>query len=238
MSRTAVISGIGSGLGASLVRKFAAEGYQVALLARSPDYIQELADEVRQKGQTALPLPTDITSQEQVAQSFAQVRDQLGPVDLMINHAGNAAWKEFLALTPEDFEQSWRVCAYGSMLCSQEAAADMVSRGSGTILFTGATSAIRGRAGATAFSSAKFAVRGLAWSLARELWPRGIPVAHIISDGVLDTPDLHTSGHSEKDEPLLNTDAVAQAYSDLVQQDRGAWCFEIDLRPHDEGFFE
>ena len=91
MSRTAVISGIGSGLGASLVRKFAAEGYQVALLARAPDYIQELADEVRQKGQPALPLPTDITSQEQVAQSFAQVRDQLGPVDLMINHAGNAA---------------------------------------------------------------------------------------------------------------------------------------------------
>lgn len=238
MSRTAVISGVGSGLGASLVRKFAASGYQVALLARSPNYIEELANELRQQGQTALPLPTDITNPEQVTQSFAQIRDQLGPVDLMINHAGNATWKEFLALTPEEFEQSWRVCAYGSFLCSQEAAADMVPKGSGAILFTGATSAIRGRAGALAFSSAKFAVRGLAWSLARELWPKGIHVAHIIIDGVLNTPDMRTGGHIEKDEPLLNPDAVAQAYWDLAQQDQGAWGFEIDLRPHNEGFFE
>ena len=238
MSRTAVISGIGAGLGASLVRKFAAAGYQVALLARAPGYIQKLAEELHHKGQTALPVPTDITSPEQVARSFAQVRDQLGPVDLMINHAGNAVWKEFLDLTPEDFEQSWRVCAYGSLLCSQEAAADMVPRGSGTILFTGATSSMRGRAGALAFSSAKFAVRGLAWSLARELWPRGIHVAHIIIDGVLDTPHVRNSGYVEEDDPLLNTDAVAQAYWDLVQQDRGAWGFEIDLRPHNEGFFE
>jgi len=238
MPRTAVISGVGSGLGASLVRKFAAAGYQIGLLARSPGYIQELADELHHKGQTALPVPTDITSPTQVAHGFAQVRDQLGPIDLMINHAGNAAWKEFLDLTPEDFEHSWRVCAYGSLLCSQEAAADMVPRGNGAILFTGATSAIRGRAGALAFSSAKFAVRGLAWSLARELWPRGIHVAHIIIDGVLDTPHVRTGGDIEKDEPLLNTDAVAQAYRDLVQQDRGAWGFEIDLRPHNEGFFE
>ena len=98
MPRTAVISGVGSGLGASLVRKFAAAGYQIGLLARSPGYIQELADELHHKGQTALPVPTDITSPTQVAHGFAQVRDQLGPIDLMINHAGNAAWKEFLDL--------------------------------------------------------------------------------------------------------------------------------------------
>jgi NAD(P)-dependent dehydrogenase (short-subunit alcohol dehydrogenase family) len=112
----------------------------------------------------------------------------------------------------------------------------MATEGSGAILFTGATSSIRGRAGALAFSSAKFAVRGLAWSLARELWPQGIHVAHIIIDGMLDTPHVRATG-IEADEPLLDVDAVAQAYWDLTQQDKGAWAFEIDMRPHDEDFF-
>ena len=177
MSKTAVISGVGSGLGAALVRKFASEGYQVGLLARSPDYIQELAEELLQEGVKALAVPTDITDPQQVIQSFARVREELGPVDVLINHAGNAAWKGFHELTPDEFELSWRVCAYGSFLCAKEVVGDMLSAGSGAILFTGATSSIRGRAGALAFSSAKFAVRGLAWALARELWPKGIHVA-------------------------------------------------------------
>ncbi len=238
MSKTAVISGVGAGLGASLVRKFAREGYQVGMFARSPGYIQDLAAELQQNGQTALAVPADITDPQQVAQGFAQVRDQLGPVDVLINHAGNAAWKDFLKLTPQDFEQSWRVCAYGSFLCSKEAAPDMLSKNSGAILFTGATSSIRGRAGALAFSSAKFAVRGLAWALARELWPQSIHVAHIIIDGVLDTPQVRAGGDIADDEPLLDIDEVAEAYWSLVRQDKGAWAFEIDLRPHNEGFFE
>ena len=237
MSKTAVISGVGSGLGASLVRRFAREGYQVGMFARSPDYIQDLAAELRQSDMKALALPVDITDPQQVARGFARVREQLGPVDVLINHAGNAAWKNFLELTPEDFERSWRVCAYGSLLCCKEAAADMLSRGSGAILFTGATSSMRGRAGALAFSSAKFAVRGLAWSLARELWPEGIHVAHVIIDGVLDTPRGREGGFSDDGEPLLDIDAVAEAYWNLAQQDRGAWTFEIDLRPHNEDFF-
>ena len=119
MSKTAVISGVGSGLGAALVRKFASEGYQVGLLARSPDYIQELAEELLQGGVRALALPTDITDPQQVIRSFARVREELGPVDVLINHAGNASWKDFHELTPDEFEQSWRVCAYGSFLCAQ-----------------------------------------------------------------------------------------------------------------------
>ncbi len=238
MSKTAVISGVGSGLGAALVRKFAGEGYQVGLLARSPDYIQELAEELLQEGVKALAVPTDITDPQQVIRSFARVREELGPVDVLINHAGNASWKDFHELTLDEFELSWRVCAYGSFLCAKEVVGDMLSAGGGAILFTGATSSIRGRAGALAFSSAKFAVRGLAWALARELWPEGIHVAHVIIDGVLDTPLLHERGDVEESEPLMNIDAVADAYWRLVQQDKGAWGFEIDLRPHDEGFFE
>lgn len=236
MSRTAVVAGVGPGLGASLARKFAHEGCRVGLLARSVDFAGALVAELEQSGTSALAVPTDITDPEQVAQSFARVRDQLGPVDILVNHAGNAAWKDFFGLTPEDLERAWRVCAYGSFLCCKEAVPDMFDKG-GAILFTGATSSIRGRAGGLAFSSAKFAVRGLAEALARELWPKGIHVAHVIIDGVLDTPGIRTQDPSITDEPLLDTDAAADSYWGLIQQDRGGWTFEIDLRPHDEEFF-
>ena len=238
MAKTAVISGVGSGLGAALVRRFADDGYQVGMLARSVEYTRSLAAELNADGKVALAVPADITDADQVAEGFARIRQELGAVEVMINHAGHAIWKEFVDLTPDDFERSWRVCAYGSMLCAQEAAKDMLTAGGGTMLFTGATSSIRGRGGALAFSSAKFAVRGLAWSLAREFWPRGIHVAHVIIDGVLDTPDLREDGPVAEDEPLLDVDAVAASYMALVRQDRSAWSFELDLRPHDEGFFE
>ncbi len=236
MKKTAVIAGVGAGLGASLVRKFAHEGCQVGLLARSPDYIQTLATEVQGTGATALALPTDITDPEAVVNSFAQVREKLGSVDILVNHAGNAAWGDFSDPTPEDFERSWRVCAFGAFLCSRAVVPDMLN-GGGTILFTGATSAIRGRAGAIAFSSAKFAVRGLAWALAREVGPKGIHIAHIIIDGVIDTPDVRTRYQLDLDEPLLDPDATAETYWCLVQQEKSAWTFELDLRPHNEEFF-
>lgn len=234
MRKTAILSGVGPGLGASLARKFAKEGYAVGLLARSPDYIESLAQELNEAGANALAVSTDITQPNQVADSFGEIRKQLGPVEVLLNHAGNAAWKTFTDLTPQEFEQSWRVCALGSFLCTRHALPDMLAHGSGTILFTGATSAIRGRGGASAFSSAKFAVRGLAWSLAREVGPKGIHVAHVIIDGVIDTPGLQSD---LSDEPLLDPDAIAQTYWSLVVQDKSAWSFEVDLRPHNEEFF-
>ncbi len=149
------------------------------------------------------------------------MREKLGSVDILVNHAGNAAWGDFSDLTPEDFERSWRVCAFGAFLCSRAVVPDMLN-GGGTILFTGATSAIRGRAGAIAFSSAKFAVRGLAWALAREVGPKGIHIAHIIIDGVIDTPDVRTRYQLDLDEPLLDPDATAETYWCLVQQEKSA----------------
>jgi NADP-dependent 3-hydroxy acid dehydrogenase YdfG len=237
MKKTAVISGVGPGLGASLVRKFASEGCQVGLLARSSDEIQTLATELQASGTKALALPTDITDAQMVESSFNRIHEELGTVDILINHAGNAAWGEFSELTAEDFYRSWQVCAFGSFLCAQQVVPDMVEKGSGAILFTGATSAIRGRAGAIAFSSAKFAVRGLAWALAREMGPKGIHVAHIIIDGVIDTPSVRERYQLSEDEPLLLPDDIAEAYWSLVQQPKSAWAFELDLRPHDEEFF-
>ena len=237
MKKTAVITGVGPGLGASLVRKFASEGYQVGLLARSSDYIQTLATEIEASGTKALALPTDIGDSQMVETSFSTIHEELGAVDVLINHAGNAAWGEFDELTAEAFHRSWQVCAFGSFLCTQQVVPDMVEKGSGAILFTGATSAIRGRAGAIAFSSAKFAVRGLAWALAREMGPKGIHVAHIIIDGVIDTPNVRERYQLSEDEPLLLPEDIAEAYWSLVQQPKSAWAFELDLRPHNEEFF-
>lgn len=235
MSRVAVISGVGAGLGASLARKFAAEGCQVALLARSAGFSTELADDIRAQGGTAEVFPTDITDPAQVDETFGRVRERLGPVDILLNHAGNAAWGDFVDLTADDFERTWRVCAYGSFLCAQQAATDMIAAGAGAILFTGATSAIRGRAGALAFSSAKFAVRGMAWALAREFGPKGIHVAHVIIDGVLDTPSARED--VDDDDLFIATDSLANVYWSLIEQESTAWTFELDARHRAEEFF-
>ena len=237
MTQTAVVTGVGSGLGASLVRKLVKEGCRVGMFARSSHYLRNLEQELNTKENVALGVSTDISDREQVRRGFQQVRESFGPVDLLINHAGNAAWKEFVSLTPDDFEQAWRVCAYGSFLCTQEAVTDMMSRQRGTILFSGATSSIRGRKGGLAFSSAKFAVRGFAESLARELWPQNIHVAHVIIDGEIDTPHLREQESTTPTDPLLNPDEMAEAYWSLVQQPQNAWSLELDLRPFNEDFF-
>ncbi len=235
MSRVAVISGVGAGLGASLARKFAAEGCQVALLARSAGFSTELADDIRAQGGTAEVFPTDITDPAQVDETFGRIREQFGPVTILLNHAGNAAWGDFVDLTADDFERTWRVCAYGSFLCAQQAATDMIAAGAGAILFTGATSAVRGRAGALAFSSAKFAVRGMAWALAREFGPKGIHVAHVIIDGVLDTPSAREDVGD--DDLFIATDSLANVYWSLIEQESTAWTFELDARHRAEEFF-
>ena len=127
------------------------------------------------------------------------------------------------------------MCAYGSFLCAQQAATDMIAAGAGAILFTGATSAIRGRAGALAFSSAKFAVRGMAWALAREFGPKGIHVAHVIIDGVLDTPSARED--VDDDDLFIATDSLANVYWSLIEQESTAWTFELDARHRAEEFF-
>lgn len=237
MSKVAVIAGVGPGLGAAIARKFVSEGCNLALLSRSSAYSINLSNRLEQTGITAIPIPTDITDASQVTASFAQIREQLGEPDILVNHAGNAAWGNLSELTAEAFENSWRVCTLGAFLCTKQVVPGMIAKGGGTILFSGATSSVRGRAGAIAFSSAKFAMRGLASSLAREVGPQGIHVAHIIIDGVIDTPGVRERYQLKEDEPLLSTDSIAETYWSLVQQERSAWSFEVDVRPYNEEFF-
>jgi NAD(P)-dependent dehydrogenase (short-subunit alcohol dehydrogenase family) len=228
--KTTVIAGVGPGLGAALVRKFARGGCRVAMFARSRDYLEELAAENR--GSELLVAATDISDPVQVKRSFAQVRKQFGPIDILINHASASAWGGISELTPDQFERAWRVTTFGAFLCCQEAVRDMIAQKSGAILFTGATSSIRGRKGALDFSSAKFALRGLADALARELWPQNIHVAHIVIDGV-----IRPAREQNDSEPSLDPDDIAETYWTLTEQKPSAWTFELELRPRNEEFF-
>ena len=230
MSQTAVIAGVGPGLGESLARKFVDEGCQVGLFARSTDYLDELSAEL---GEQAIGVPTDITDEERVEAAFEAVREAFGGVDILVNHASGAAWKGVRNISPEEFEQAWRVSAQGALLCSQQAIADM--NDGGTIIFTGATSAVRGRDGAVGFSAAKFAVRGMAESMARELGPEGIHVAHVVIDGQIATPTMRQQSDRAEDS-LLDPDEIADSYWHLVEQDRTSWTLELDLRPYVENF--
>ena len=239
MAKTALVAGVGPGLGAALVRKFAVEGCGVAMFARSLDYMKELAAEVGEEtGSRLLPVAVDITRPEAIAAGFETVRRELGSVDILVNHASNASWKGLLDLTLDEFDLAWRVSVYGAFLCSRQAVPDMLRQGGGAIIFSGATSGVRGRAGALAFSSAKFGVRGLADSMAREFWPQGIHVAHVVIDGIINTPRVRDEIGLADDEPALAPGAIAESYWNLIQQDRSAWSFEIDVRPAGEAFFE
>lgn len=233
---TVVIAGVGPGLGESLVRKFVHEGCRVGMFARSGNYLNQLAADLCGAGGIALAVPTDITRPDEVRQGFQAIRREFGSPEVLINHASFARWKGIRDLAPEDFEVAWRVVAYGGFLCANEAVPDMSAATQGTIIFTGATSAIRGAAGSLGFASAKFAVRGMAQSLARELGPKGIHVAHVIIDGQIDTPRTRGMYPNRANHIFLHPDRIAETYWHLVTQDPTAWTLELDLRPSVEEF--
>jgi NAD(P)-dependent dehydrogenase (short-subunit alcohol dehydrogenase family) len=233
MARTAVIAGVGPGLGESLARRFVDEGCQVGLFARSKDHLDDLAADL---GDDALAVPTDITDPEEVAAGFAAVREAFGPVDILVNHASGGSWKGLQEISHEEFEDAWRVSSYGALCCSKQAVDDMLAGDGGTIIFTGATSAVRGRDGALGFSAAKFSNRGMAESMARELGPEGIHVAHVVIDGQIRSPAVMEQSPNRDAEEFLDPDEIAGTYWDLVEQNRSAWTLEVDLRPHVEEF--
>jgi NAD(P)-dependent dehydrogenase (short-subunit alcohol dehydrogenase family) len=234
VNRAALITGVGPGLGAALARRFAREGFGVGLVARKPDFIEELAGEISAAGSPALSVVADVSRPAEATAAVNRVRANLGAVGVLIHNASSSLGEGLLATTPEEFEQSWSVAALGGFVCARETAPDMLAAGAGAMLFTGATSSVRG-GGWLSFSSAKFAVRGLAQSLARELWPRGVHVAHVVIDGLIASP--RTDEEPSDDGPALDPARIADAYWHLATQDRSAWTLELDLRPHTEQFY-
>ncbi|QCC51676.1 SDR family NAD(P)-dependent oxidoreductase [Halapricum salinum] len=218
MTRTAVIAGVGPGLGESLARKFAAEGCQVALFARSSEYIEDLASDLPDPGE-GLAVQTDLADVEQIREGFEAIRAEFGPVDVLVNHASAASWTGLMDTTVEAFENAWAVNGRGAFVCSQEAVGDMLETGGGTVLFTGATSAVRSLGGAIGFTAAKFAARGMAMDIAQEFGPEGIHVAHVVIDGQIDTPGVKERYPDRDPDTFLDPDEMAETYWHLVEQD-------------------
>ena len=231
-TRVCVVTGVGPGNGASLSRRFAAAGYRVAMLARSEERLREL--EAKIPG--AKGYATDVGDAGAVSKTFARVRADLGPVDVLLHNAGSGTFGSFLETKPDTFEQAWRINALGLLLCGQEAVKDMLNAGRGAVIVTGATASLRGGAGFAAFAPAKAAQRSLAESMARSLGPQGIHVAYVIVDGVIDIPRTRQALRDRPDEFFLKPDQIAETVLHLVEQDRSAWTFELDLRPFGEKF--
>jgi NAD(P)-dependent dehydrogenase (short-subunit alcohol dehydrogenase family) len=231
----AVVVGVGPGTGAALARRFA-QGYRIALVARSIDYLKTLAGEIRAEGEEVLQAPADAGSLSEVAGAFAAIREKLGDPEILLYNAGSGVWGTIADITAEQYEAAWRVNAFGAFLCAKEVAPAMTARGRGVMLFTGATAGVKAGPRSIAFGPAKFAMRGLAQSLARDLGPRGIHVAWINIDGGIDIPRVRRGNPQFKDEDLLKPDAIAETYWHLAHQDRSAWTMELELRPFKERF--
>jgi len=233
--KVAVVTGVGPGLGASLVRRFAAS-YAVAIIARKADYLKGLAGEIRRSGATVLDLSCDVSDRTQVTDAFRKIRAELGDPEVLLYNAGSGTFGTISEITPDQYEADWRVNALGAFLAAREVAPNMIARGRGTMLFTGATAGVKAGPKSVSFGPAKFAMRGLAQSLARDLGPKGIHVAWINVDGSIDIPGARGLKPSLKDHDFLKPEAIAETYWHLAHQDPSAWTLDLDLRPFKEKF--
>jgi NAD(P)-dependent dehydrogenase (short-subunit alcohol dehydrogenase family) len=233
--KVCVVVGVGEGLGAALARRFA-EGYKVALIARSSAVTTRTAAEIHAAGGLALPLQSDATALAQIAAAHERITREFGPIEILIYNGGRRPMGRLMETTPEVFEETWRLHTLGAFLWSREVVPEMLARASGAILITGATAGIRPWPNSAAFAPAKFAVRGLAQVMARDLHPQGIHVGYINVDGGIDMPLLRKFRPDSKDEDLLKPSAIAEAFWYLAHQDRSAWTHELDVRPFNEKF--
>jgi NAD(P)-dependent dehydrogenase (short-subunit alcohol dehydrogenase family) len=227
--RTALIVGAGSGLSASLARLFSRNGLQVALAARSTGKLAGLTAETGAKA-----FACDATQRADVQKLFAEVERALGAPDVVVYNASYRTRGPFVELDPAEVEKAIAVSAFGGFLVAQEAARRMLPKGHGAILFTGASASVKGYAQSASFAMGKFALRGLAQSLAREFSPRGIHVAHFVIDGGIRSERRPAS--ADKPDALLDPDAIAASYWHVLQQPRSAWTWEMELRPWVENF--
>ncbi len=230
--KTALIVGSGSGISASFARVLAREGYDLALTARNTDKLAKLVSETN-----ATAFACDATKIDQVAAVFTELDRSFGHLDVVLYNPSQRVPGTILDIAPADVAQAINVSAFGGFLVAQETAKRMIKRGQGTILFTGASASVKGYARSTAFAMGKFALRGLAQSLARELAPQNIHVAHFVIDGGVRNPEkgrMEEAGDPQ--DKYLDPDAIAETYLTIVNQHRSAWTWEVELRPWVENF--
>jgi NAD(P)-dependent dehydrogenase (short-subunit alcohol dehydrogenase family) len=227
--RTALIVGAGAGISASLARRFAALGVKIGVAARD---IGKLGPLVAETGAAAFT--ADASKADVVAALFEEATKRIGAPEIVVYNAGARVLGSLAEVDPAAVERALAVTAFGAFLVAQQAAKRMVPHGRGAILFTGATAGVKGFANSAAFAMGKFALRGLAQSAARELGPKGIHVAHFVIDGGVRA--AHRPDPADRPDSLLDPDAIAQTYIDVLRQPRSAWSHEVELRPWVERF--
>ncbi len=238
MSGPAVVFGVGAsnGLGAAVARRFVRGGHPVFIVGRNAERLASVGQEI-----DAMAIPGDVTEPEAVAACFETVAEHAGgEPEVVVYNAGNNQRMAFLDIEPDQFEAFWRVCCYGGFVVGQQAARRMLPRGSGSILFTGASASRRGRPDFAPFASGKAGLKAVAECMARSFGPRGIHVAHVIIDGGINGELLRTRAPQmaaeRGDDGLLSIDDIAETYWQLHRQGRTAWTFETELRPYKEPF--
>ncbi len=229
MAKNALIVGAGSGLSASFARALARDGLRVALAARRTDKLGDLAGEIG-----AETFACDAADPDSVAGLFAGVDARVGPLDLVLYNPSARVRGPLVDLDPEAVRKAILISGYGGFLVAQQAARRMLDQGGGAIFFTGASASVKGYANSSSFAMGKFALRGLAQSMARELAPKNIHVAHFVIDGGIRSDTRQEP--ADRPDSFLDPDAIAESYLSIYKQDRSAWTWEIELRPWVESF--
>jgi NAD(P)-dependent dehydrogenase (short-subunit alcohol dehydrogenase family) len=231
----ALIVGAGEGTGGAIARRFARAGHPAAVVRRNEAQLGALVSQIESDGGKACAFGIDARDEDQVRELFERVETEMGPIEIVVYNAAIGAFASVVDMKAETFRALWETDCFAAFLVGREAARRMLPRESGSIFFTGNTAATRGKAGFSAFAAAKHGQRALAQSLARELGPRGIHVAHLIIDGPIDGEfvrnNLADLVADRPDDGILSPDDIAENYFALHSQARSAWTFELDMRP-------
>ena len=234
--KVALVIGAGSSLGSAIARVFASDNYTTVVARRNGDELGPLKEEIESKGGECLSFSLDARKEEDVINFIEKIENEIGEINVAVYNIGANIRFNILETTSRKYYKVWEMAAFGAFLMGREVARKMLPRKKGTIIFTGATASVRGKEGFAAFSGAKQAKRALAQSMAKELAPKGIHVAHIIVDGAIDTPWVNKLfpeyvKEKKKIDGLMKPDDIAQNYLVLHNQPKNAWTFELDLRP-------
>lgn len=236
-----LVIGAGDYIGAAIAKRFARGGFHVVMGRRRGEQFAPLVAEIEAEGGSAQGFSWDARKEETATEMFAMVEREIGPIEICVFNVGGNVRFPILETTERVFRKVWEMCAYGAFLTGREAAKYMVERQHGSIFFTGATASMRGGIGYAAFASGKFALRGLAQSMARELGPKNIHVAHLVIDAGVDTEFVRerqrqagVDPDSLPEDTLMNPTSIAEAYWNLHHQTRDGWTHELDIRPFAE----
>ena len=238
--KSVLVVGAGDALGGAIARRFAREGYAAVIIRRRAEQLEPLAAAIREAGGEAHPFGVDARQEDQMVALFNRIEAEIAPLEACVFNIGANVRFPIAETTSRVFSKVWEMACFSGFLTGREAAIRMTPRGRGTIIFTGATASVRGREGYAAFAAAKHGLRAVAQSMARELGPKGLHVAHTIIDGAIDTQwiaeNFPQRYELKSQDGILNPEHIAEAYWALHAQPRDAWTHELDLRPWMEAF--